>query len=103
LNITLDIRPQDLQIVQKILEASLPKNAIVWVFGSRAKGKARCASDLDLAIDLGRPLTQHESSQLFHAFEGSDLPYTVDVVDLYTVNPSLKKIICQNKIIFPLH
>ena len=91
----LDIRPKDLKIVQKILAVSFPKEARVWVFGSRAKGKARRASDLDLAIDLGRPLTQYESSQLFHAFEDSDLPYKVDVVDLCTVNQSLKKIIFE--------
>ncbi len=98
----LDIRPKDLQIVQKILGATLPKEAAVWVFGSRAKGKARRASDLDLAINLGRPLTQHESSQLFHAFEESDLPYKVDVVDLCIVNESLKNIIYQDKVVFPL-
>ena len=56
-----------------------------------------CASDLDLAIDIGRPLIKKERMQLFNAFEGSDLPYTVDVVDLFTVNENLKKIIEEEK------
>jgi predicted nucleotidyltransferase len=45
------------QQVLTILAANLPRDATVWVFGSRATGRARRYSDLDLAIDAGRPLT----------------------------------------------
>lgn len=95
---SLDIRTKDLLIVQNILKKNLPENAKAWVFGSRARGKARRASDLDLAIDLGRPFTKMETSKLFHAFEESDLPYKVDVVDLHSVNETLKIIIENERI-----
>lgn len=93
------IRESDLKIVKAIIKEVLPENTNIWVFGSRAKEKARRASDLDLAIDLGRKLTKQEKSQLFHLFEDSNLPYKVDVVDLQSVNENLKKMIDQDKII----
>lgn len=77
----------------------LPENTKIWVFGSRAKGKTRRASDLDLAIDTGRKLTKKETSALFHAFDESDLPYKVDVLDLNNINESLKKLIDAEKIL----
>ena len=67
--------------VLTILGANLPHDAEAWVFGSRATGRARRYSDLDLAIDAGRPLTLDELARLAEAFRESDLPYRVDIVD----------------------
>lgn len=88
-----DIRPRDLDTVRAILRAHLPRDARAWVFGSRATGRARPASDLDLAIDAQRPLTLDECAVLNDAFDQSDLPYTVDVVDCQTVAASFWAII----------
>jgi predicted nucleotidyltransferase len=92
-----DIRPQDLTIVRHILRANLPASAQVFVFGSRATGRTRRSSDLDLAVDLGRPLTRKESATLAEAFDESDLSYRVDVVDLNGVSESFKAIIEQDR------
>lgn len=89
----IDIRSNDLKIVQQILADALPKNAKVWVFGSRATWKTKRSSDLDLAIDAGRALTRNESSALADAFDESDLPYKVDVVDMHNVSDTFKAII----------
>ncbi len=89
----IDMRPQDLAAVRAILAAHLPAGAAVFVFGSRANGRAHRGSDLDLAIDAGRPLTRAESGDLSYAFEESDLPYTVDVVDLRTVSAAFRAVI----------
>ncbi len=91
------IQEHHLKMIQNILKNSLFPGSKVWVFGSRARGTARRASDLDLAIDANRALDKKENAELFHAFEESDLPYKVDVVDLYVVNDNLKKIIDQEK------
>jgi hypothetical protein len=61
--------------VLTILGANLPHDVEAWVFGSRAGGRARRYSDLDLAIDAGRPLTFDEFARLAEAFRESDLPY----------------------------
>ena len=83
----INIRPQDFKIVQNILSNNLPKSGCrIFVFGSRATATAKRASDLDLAIDLGRQMTRIESHTLANQFEDSDLPYRVDVIDLQTVS-----------------
>ena len=82
----IDIRPQDLDILRRVLKSTLPHNVRVYVFGSRANGRARPASDLDLAIDAGRPLTLDERAALSEAFSESDLPYKVDVADMRQID-----------------
>lgn len=54
---------------------------LVLLFGSVARGTARPDSDLDLAIDLGRPLTADDKLALIDALaNASGRP--VDLVDL---------------------
>jgi predicted nucleotidyltransferase len=95
------VRPHDLAAVRAILAAHLPADALVWVFGSRANGRARRGSDLDLAVDAGRVLSREEASDLAYAFEESDLPYTVDVVDLRQITPAFRAAI-DSRVMLPL-
>ncbi len=97
---TLDLSATDRAIVAAILRDTLPADTTVWVFGSRAKGRARRGSDLDLAIDAGRPLTRAEGDALADLFHESDLSYTVDVVDLHTVADSFRAIIERDRVMF---
>ena len=76
----IDLQRKDLQIVQQILSAHVPGRP-VYVFGSRATGRARRASDLDLVVG-GPDLSIREHALLDEAFEESDLPMCVDVVPL---------------------
>ena len=89
----IDIRPSDLTIVQEILRKSFSPDAKVWVFGSRANGKTKSTSDLDLAIDAGRKLTKDEEISLIEAFDESDLPYKVDFVDMHYISDNFKETI----------
>jgi predicted nucleotidyltransferase len=88
------LSPTDLKIVQDILVSCLPsKNRRVFVFGSRAKGTTKRFADLDLAFDMGSPLTRQEQLDLADKFEESNLSYKVDIVDLHTVSKSFADII----------
>ena len=94
----LDIAEAHIRIVRDILRAHLPEGALVWVFGSRAprRGQTRRArrySDLDLAIDAGRRLTSDEAATLREAFEESDLPYRVDIVDWHAIDERFRRLI----------
>jgi len=89
MNPQIDLKPEHLAIVQAILREHLPDNATVWVFGSRATGRARRGSDLDLAIDIGQPLPSNTESSLQFAFEDSDLPWTVDLVDMHSLQAGI--------------
>ncbi len=72
----------DFSILEKILKSNLSKkkNFIVDVFGSRAKGKERKYSDIDLWIECEPKLSEAELSSLHTDFEDSDLSIQVDVV-----------------------
>ena len=96
-----DVRPQDLRTVWGILEQVLPDPARVWVFGSRAAGRARRASDLDLAIDAGRRIKPCEAGALADAFDASDLPYTVDVIDMWSVDDRFAASIAAGRVPLP--
>ena len=89
----LAIEEEHTRIIRDILRAHLPGSARVWVFGSRATGRARRYSDLDLAIDAGRRLTLDEASMLREAFEESDLPYRVDIVDWHAIDERFRRLI----------
>jgi uncharacterized protein len=80
INTDLHLAPAHLTLVQTILADHLPR-ARVLAFGSRAAGTPRKYSDLDLAVIQPEPLTLRVISRLKTAFEDSDLPICVDVVD----------------------
>ena len=94
----IDLPAEQRGLVWQILRSNLPATAKVWVFGSRATGRARRYSDLDLAIDAGRPLTLDETASLADAFSESDLVYRVDVVDWRTIDDRFRQIIVRNRL-----
>ena len=69
-----------LQIIQSILAQQVPQ-ARVFAFGARVNGPPRKYSDIDLAIALPQPLGLRKLRQLKDAFEDSELPICVDIVD----------------------
>ena len=88
-----DIRPDQLEIVQDILLKHLPAGVKVWVFGSRANWTTKDSSDLDLALEGESKLSHKVMGALEDAFEDSSLPYTVDVVDLNRIGDSFRRIV----------
>ena len=76
----LDLSDAQARMVLAIVDAVLP-GAEVWVFGSRATGHARPFSDLDLLVTKPVSLTWLQLADLRDAFEASELPFKVDVVE----------------------
>jgi predicted nucleotidyltransferase len=74
------LNPDQLREVRHIIAQVLP-GAQVWVFGSRATGKARPFSDLDLLLTQPPNLTWAQRAALRDGFEASRLPFRVDVVE----------------------
>ena len=94
-----DIRPDHLAIVQEILRVHLPAGFQVWVFGSRANWTTKDSSDLDLAVEGAAKLDHKAMVGLEVAFEESNLPYTVDVVDLKAVSSNFKQIVEDQRVL----
>ena len=65
----------------------------VRVFGSRVKWTAKDYSDLDLAVIGSSRFDLREMRRLTEAFEESDLPIRVDVVDWHAISEGFKRVI----------
>lgn len=94
----LDLPADHRRLVLDILRAHLPPGTKAWAFGSRVTGRARRHSDLDLAIDAGRPLTLDEIARLGEAFSDSDLPYRVDLVDWRNIDDRWRQTIATERV-----
>jgi len=90
----LNIRADHAEIIHRILKDNLEEGTYVFAFGSRANWTAKQSSDLDLGVDsFGVKLDKKIKSNLEDAFEESDLPYKVDVMDLNSVSESFSEAI----------
>ena len=94
----IDLSQRDWEIVRDILAHHVPQYE-VWAFGSRTKRTAKEYSDLDLAIITDQPLSLSLSADIANAFEESDLPIKVDVVDWATASEIFQQIIEKNKVV----
>ncbi len=96
------ISDKHLNDVRNILKQYLPDNAVVWVFGSRAKGNGgnvKPFSDLDLAIAMsdGNKLDIKLIFALTQAFEESLLPWKVDIIDYHDITTEFQQIINEHR------
>lgn len=92
----------ELGIVTDILRKHLPKGISVHVFGSRALGIVKRRSDLDLVLEAAAPLPLALIAELAEAFEESDLPWKVDLVDRKAVSAEFSILIDRSKMALPL-
>jgi hypothetical protein len=63
----------------------------VYLFGSRATGRARSRSDVDIGLLSEKPIGAKIVADLKNHIEESSIPYKVDVVDLNRVNDDFRK------------
>lgn len=78
--------------VLAIVHRRLP-GADCVVFGSRAKGRAREYSDLDLAVRAAAPVGDLDMFHLREDFSESALPFRVDLVDYRAIAPDFRRIV----------
>lgn len=88
----INISDSHLATIRRIMREYAP-DCEVRAFGSRVTGGARAYSDLDLAIIGDTPLGIARLGLLKEAFEESDLPIRVDVIDWHDTSESFKQII----------
>jgi type I restriction enzyme, S subunit len=86
----INIEPRHLKIVKEILFKFIPDTE-VWAFGSRVKFTNTEYSDLDLVINGEKKQSLSTMAKLEEAFEESDLPFEVDILDYCSIAEHLKK------------
>ncbi len=91
---------KQIKTLLEILSSQKESISQVRIFGSRARGDYKNTSDIDLAVVFVQPI----QASLTAAFENSNLPYTVDIVDFASINNRnlLNNINRDGKIIFTI-
>lgn len=84
-----------------IVQRCLP-TAELWVFGSRATGRARPFSDLDLLLTAPASLSPQQRVALSDAFEASDLPFRVDLVLAAELSGGIAERVNEERVRLPL-
>jgi len=91
----LNVAEKHLKTIKRIL-AEYVSDCEVRAFGSRVSGTAKDYSDLDLAI-IGKTKIKRRTRMLLReAFEESDLPFRVDVIDYNAIQKTFREIIEKN-------
>ena len=94
----IDLNPNHLATVKAILAEHVPE-CEVRAFGSRATWTAKDYSDLDLAVVGEEPLGWMKLGELKEAFEDSDLPMRVDVLDWHAISDSFKQVVERDYVV----
>src|SRR5204863_9290591 len=89
--------PRHLHIVQSIL---LKYPYTFYAFGSRIKGQPRRLSDLDLCYIEDIPW--NTLAHIEDDFEGSDLPFTVDIIAWHRCDPAFQESIRKDLVCIQL-
>jgi predicted nucleotidyltransferase len=95
----IQLSKKDLALIKHILALHLPKNAKVWLFGSRVSDKIKPFSDVDLLLDVGSQLSSNILINLAEEFDESDLAYKVDLVDKHSIEKSFSELISKEAIL----
>lgn len=87
----------DVEVAMRIAARELgAQPARLYLFGSRARGDAGRASDIDIAILPAAPLEPGTLARIREALEESTIPYEVEVIDLSSVDePFRRKVLAE--------
>ena len=90
----IDLDEQYIDFIKKVFDVYLGEYKL-YLFGSRAKNRAKKYSDVDLAVDSPK-LTKEIKSQIETFFETSTIPYEVDIIDLNDITDKFKNLISKD-------
>ncbi len=83
-----------------VLDALSGYAVTVYLFGSRARGPVRRASDVDIAVEAHEPLPPRVLAHLRDSLEESTVPYRVDILDLALAGDALRERIKQEGVVW---
>lgn len=87
------LKKEIVKIIGKYLDL---KKYRVFVFGSRARGKSRERSDIDIGIEGPRPVPGNIMVEIKEEIENLPVLYSIDVVDFKRVSPDFREVALQN-------
>jgi len=97
------LNPIDRSAIERIVAPYLVRRDIgLKLFGSRARGDARRASDIDLALVGKQPIAAADMAALREALEESPVPFRIDLVDYASAPAYLRAAIDREGIPWPV-
>jgi len=87
----IDLDEKYIKFIKDTINSYL-QNYKIYIFGSRAKNKAKKYSDIDIALD-STELTKEIKTKIIFDIENSTFPYEIDIVDLNAVSREFKSLI----------
>lgn len=95
--------PRDRSAIERIVAPFLVRRDIrLKLFGSRARGDARRASDIDLALVSRQPIAAADMAALREALEESPIPFRIDLIDYASAPIHLRTAIDSEGIPWPV-
>jgi len=88
----INVSAEQLETIKRIL-AEYAGNCEVRAFGSRVNGSAKGYSDIDVAVVAPNKIKPRTKMLLREAFEESDLPFRVDIIDYHAASDEFRAII----------
>jgi uncharacterized protein len=87
----LDLRPEWLEIIRRILVVNLPDSEVI-AYGSRVTGTCHEGSDLDLVVrnPLNPHLPTRNLGEVRNAFSESNVPILIDILDWAQIPDSFR-------------
>lgn len=92
----------DTSYQQKIIHLiiALHPEVKIYLFGSQATGTQVHGSDIDIALDAGKPMNRAEVGEVREILNATDIPYKIDVVDFHNVPEAMQKMILKEGIVW---
>ncbi len=87
-------------LIKLIEDAVKEKGVSVYLFGSRATGRASYNSDIDIGIIYKGKNSDKLITLLKEKIENSNIPYKVDVVDLSQVSEEFREKVKEGKLLW---
>lgn len=79
------------KLKQEILSSLAQEPVKIYLFGSRARGDERAASDIDIGVIPTSPLRPGTLSALRERIEGLNIPYKVEIVNLLGTSQEFRR------------
>jgi uncharacterized protein len=88
----IDLDKEDYNVLLNILKNHL-ENCEIFVFGSRAEGRGRKFSDVDICIKGKKEIPREVINNLKETLSESSLPVSVDIIDYHAISPEFRSVI----------
>lgn len=85
--------------ILKALNYHFP-DAKIYLFGSRARATHQEGADVDIAIDIGKPIELHEMYRARMTMENLIIPLRVDLVDMYIIPQKLRETVLKEGLVW---